>query len=98
MRAAVFLLALSSCRCATTQPPPAPVPYTSDSGLDECTFAWRRLEALGCPEAASEAGVTFAKTCHDVEDAGVSLHPLCIANVADCSQVGKASRGEVACP
>ena len=96
MRAALLLLALSSCRCATTQPPP-PVPYTSDAG-DECEFAWRRLENLGCPEAASEAGVTFAKTCHDVEDAGVDLHPLCVANVADCSQVGKASRGEVACP
>lgn len=91
------LLALSACRCAASPPPPPPVPFGADAG-DLCDLAWRRLEQLSCPEATSPKGVTFSTTCHDVEDAGVNLHPECVMNVADCSQVGRASRGEVGCP
>lgn len=89
---AASVVAIACCNCRQV-PPPGPVPQADVA----CDSAWRRLEQLGCREAASPEGATFASTCRTVAAAGVDLHPACVARISSCEDVGPASRGEV-CP
>lgn len=93
MGSRVYLLSvclLLGCAWYSPAPGPAPIPDTGD-----CEAAGATLSALGCPEASTPGGTSFAVACETAARDGRDWHPECIARVTSCSQVEDAFRGEL---
>jgi len=58
-------------------------PQTDEARADACTRAAARLDALRCREARPD----FAAFCRSTLDAGVPLHPQCLASISSCAEV-----------
>lgn len=75
-------------------PTPAPVdpspPKPQPAG--DCAAAGAHLEALGCPEAHTPAGTSFAEACERAAADGRDWCPGAIARVSSCTEVEAASR------
>jgi hypothetical protein len=54
---------------------------------DACDAAQQRLSELGCEEAQTPKGTSFARACVDARQDGRDWRPDCIAQIGDCSQV-----------
>lgn len=68
--------------------PWAPPPVADDG----CEQAWARLAELGCPEATSPKGTSYATVCRNAAANGVRLKGAsnvgCLRDSRDCAEAG----------
>ncbi len=89
MKKILWLLPLIFWGCPQPKTPGDDADATADSNeLDgssneACARAGAKLTILGCKEARPD----FTAFCLSTLDAGVSINPLCLANLNDCSKV-----------
>ncbi len=89
----------------TILPPPSPLPGPAGSVAvepttpDSCQTAGAHLRAMGCPTAATPAGVPFAVACVDAVNDGRPWNAGCIARAPTCADVETAYQAlEGTCP
>lgn len=71
---------------------PKPRPAPPHTGSGDCAAAEATFARLGCVDARGQSyavtkgGRRFADVCAAAADAGVDVHPACIAKASSCSE------------